>query len=575
MANVRGRIFVNAPNSIGGPTGLPPSSDINAWLDELASTITDRVDGLAPEVYASVVGAKTPYKPFIVGIIPPDVTVNFVPIEQDKTNLGSAGGKTGKGSSTVQGQSASGGTQSPTELVRTKTIFTQKALGNAIYNNLKSRPGFTDEDARRLTPLLVGHASAEIRRNGDKFETDCFNIGNVHSVGKGQGGYYYKTHDTYGSADAAVKNGTKKAGDPYEQNMVGHTTLDGGVNVWINATLGWKQVRNAQNGVDYAKALRPDLFPESKGGNNGPYFTDGNSQDDITKGFDDPTKVDSKGRPIRHFYAGNVQSAADRYKAANPDPSQPDPNGVLSGGEPAASPSDGDLNKIETDAPRNRANIMSSGSITTLEEDDPIGGRTGRNIHPVEGQRREVVDAQVKYLQDQVAAAQSIPALYMLISPQTFTRSYEHSVDAPKARRKHIVHMWLEKPMTITCKGVTAAQYIMDAAGSGGLTHQKRVHSLSYRNLMSLVRTYKNNGYLFSGSETIFGSGNDHIRLIGMSVYIYFDGHVYIGSFDDFSVTDSSDKPYNMEYSFKFTVRYDMEVESTTDAEIGNSIGGR
>jgi hypothetical protein len=217
---------------------------------------------------------------------------------------------------------------------------------------------------------------------------------------------------------------------------------------------------------------------------------------------------------------------------------------------------------------------MSGGNITDLEKDDPIGGRTGRNIRPVDGVRQETVQKQVKYLQNQVAAAKSIPALYMLISPQTFSRSYEHSIDTPKGRRNHIVHMWLEKPMTISCKGVTAAQYIMNSAGTGGLTHQKRVHSLSYRNLMSLVRTYKNNGYLFSGKEN-FGDRNDHVRLIGMSVYIYFDGHFYIGSFDDFSVTDSADKPYNLEYSFKFTVRYDMEVESVTDAQVGGSIGGR
>jgi hypothetical protein len=570
--SVRDRIFVTAPNTIGAGTAQAPSSDINPWLDDLVSTISNEVDKLAPEVYASIVGAKTPYKPFVVGIIPPDVTVNFVAIEQDKTNLGPAG-KSSKGGSTVQGQSASGGTSSPTELVKTTTIFTQKALGNSIYNNLKGR-GLSDADARRLTPLLVGQARAEIGNDGKgNFKTNCFNIGNVHSKGPGQGGYYYKSQDTYGTADAAVKAGKAKPGDPYEQTMVGHPTLDGGVNVWLGATLGWKEVRNAQNGVDFAKALRPDLFPESRGGNNGPYFTDGNSQDDITKGFD---QVNPKtGKTERHFYAGNIQGGANRYSAENPDPSKPDPNGILTGGEASVASASGDLNTIDTDAPRTKADVMSGGSITTLEEDDPLGGRTGRNIRPAEGVRKEVVDAQVKYLQDQVAAANSTPALYMLISPQTFTRSYEHSVDTPKARRKHIVHMWLEKPMTISCKGVTAAQYIMDAQGTGGLTHQKRVHSLSYRNLMSLVRTYKNNGYLFSGSDTIFGSGNDHIRLIGMSIYIYFDGHFYIGSFDDFSVTDSSDKPYNLEYSFKFTVRYDMEVASTTDAQVGGSVGGR
>lgn len=564
MAGIRDRIFV------GGST---PSSDVNPWLDELVSTITDSFDNLAPEVYGSVVGAKTPYKPFVVGIIPPDVVINHIAVEQDKTKLATvegapnAGGKSSP--STAAGQSASGGASGPHELVKTKTVFTQKALGNAIYNNLKSR-GFNEADARRLTPLLVGQAGAEISREGKNFKTNNFNIGNVHSKGPGGGGYYYKSQDTYGTGDAAVKAGKAKAGETYEQTMVGHPNLEGGTKVWLDATLGWKEVRNAQNGVDFAKALRPDLFPESKGGNNGPYFTDGNSQDDITKGFD---QVNPRtGKTERHFYAGNIQGGADAYKRNNPDPSQPDPNGVLSGGSTAAPPSDGDLNKIDRSDIKNRADIMTDGTVTTLEEDDPIGGRTGRNIRPALGIRGVVVDKQVADLQAQAAAAAATPALYMLVSPQSFSRSHEHTVDTPKGRRKHIIHMWLEKPMTITCKGVTAAQYIMDSQGAGGLTHKHRVHSLSYRNLMSLVRIYKNNGYLYSQSSS--GAGNENIRQIAMSIFIYFDGHIYIGSFDDFTVTDTADKPYNLEYSFKFTVRYEMEAESVTDAQVGRSVGG-
>lgn len=550
MASVKDRVFVG---------GGHPSSDVNPWLDALATSVADQVDGLAPEVYASLTAAKTPYKPFIVGFIPPDVQVNFVPFEQDKTLLATVAGKSVNTQSTVPGQSAAGGKNvygmpsSPTELPKTETVFSQRALGSSIYDNLKKR-GFSEEDARRLTPLLVGQANAEIRKNarGD-FVTYCYNIGNVHSRGPGQGGYYYVGQDRYGSSDDAVKRGLAKVDDKYTTYFVAAPTLDEGVDRWIGATLGWKEVRNATNGYEFAKALRPDLFPESRGGNPGAYFTAGSSPDD----------------PAFLAYARNVQAGADVFRARNPDFASPDPGGVLAGSgnevPPAVLPSGS--------APAHRASIMTSGEVTTYEEDDPIGGRTGRNIRPVNDERAAVVNRQVEDLRRQVEAVRATPSLYLLVSPQNFHRSYEQAVDAPKGRRRHIVHSWGEKPMTITCKGVTAAQYVIDGQGAGGLTHQKRVHSLSYRNLMSLVRIYKNNGWLFTKESS--GKGNEGIRQIAMSVFIYFDGHVYIGSFDDFTITDSADKPYNLEYSFRFTVRYDVEAVTATDAQLARSIGGR
>lgn len=548
MASVRDRIFVG---------GQHPSSDVNPWLDDLAGSLQDDIDNMAPETYGSVAGSKTPFKPFVIGFIPPDVSVNFVRVEQDKTLLGTVNGKPAGSQSTVQGQSASGGknvfgaASSPTELPKTETVFTEKALGNSIYNNLKQR-GMSDEAARRLTPLFVGQAGTEISRVPGGFKTHCFNIGNVHSRGPGQGGYYYTSQDTHGNSEEIVKSGKAKAGDKYTTYFVAATDLDHGVDRWVGSTLQWKEVKNAKNGAEFAAALRPDLYPENRGGNNGAYFTDGATKEEVA-----------------NRYGRNVQGGANAYAARNPDFTKPDPNGVTAGGSNVVGPTD----PTTGSAPPNRASIMTDGTVTTIEEDDPIGGRTGRNLRPVTDARAEIANAQVEDLQAQIKAAKATPALYMLISPQSFSRSYEHSVDTPKARRRHIVHMWLEKPMTISCKGVTAAQYTMDGAGAGGLTHQKRIHSLAYRNLMSLVRIYKNNGWLYTKKSS--GDRNDGMRQIAMSIYIYFDGHVYIGSFDDFTITDTAEKPYNLEYSFKFTVRYDMDVTSTTDAEVARSIGGR
>ncbi|OPZ33226.1 MAG: hypothetical protein BWY99_02719 [Synergistetes bacterium ADurb.BinA166] len=70
---------------------------------------------------------------------------------------------------------------------------------------------------------------------------------------------------------------------------------------------------------------------------------------------------------------------------------------------------------------------------------------------------------------------------------------------------------------------------------------------------------YKNNGHVFRGAPNQDPS-NKGVATVAMSVYIYYDEKMYIGSFDDFSVTDDAEKPHNMSYSFKFTARYEIEL---------------
>jgi len=40
-----------------------------------------------------------------------------------------------------------------------------------------------------------------------------------------------------------------------------------------------------------------------------------------------------------------------------------------------------------------------------------------------------------------------------------------------------------------------------------------------------------------------------------------------LGSFDDFGVTDAAGKPFNMSYSMKFNVRYDMAVPAKPESQ--------
>jgi hypothetical protein len=227
-----------------------------------------------------------------------------------------------------------------------------------------------------------------------------------------------------------------------------------------------------------------------------------------------------------------------------------------------------------TDDPSQK--IMAYGA--SFDPDNPLEPAFGRNI-VVDEYRRVMLYSQMNGIKAQLEAMRNIPQLLLLVNPQEFKRSHENTVDfGVKTRVGNVVHTWLEQPIKISASGQTASQFAVYADMTGGLTNYNRVHSLSYRNLMSLMALYKNNGALYdfpsgtdSGTGGKFGSvaGDGSVMLTG-AVFIYYDDHVYIGSFDSFSVTDDSGKPHNLAYSFAFTVRHDIHIDIGVDAQLSS-----
>ena len=223
-----------------------------------------------------------------------------------------------------------------------------------------------------------------------------------------------------------------------------------------------------------------------------------------------------------------------------------------------------------TDDPSQK--MMAYGS--SFELDDPLAPVFGRNIE-ADTTRLEQIQSRMDALNTQLSLLRSVPQLILLVNPQEFKRSHENRTDFVKTRVGNIVHTWLEQPIKISASGVSAAQYAIYADMTGGLTNYNRINSIGYRNLMSLVMLYKNNGSLYdspTGLKTTDGTAaaGDGSILIPGSMFIYYDDHVYIGSFDNLSITDAADKPHNMAYSFSFTVRYDIHVDVGVDAQMSS-----
>lgn len=515
--------------------------------------------------FLTTTGARPSLKPFIIGLIPPDQDSDFVPVEKLYNIISSLGGDKNKGavSSAVTSNGVPFTGKHPGELVKTQTKFTSAALGHAIYNSLRKN-GISDAQARTLTPLMVGHATAEIRYRRENgiltFDTNCFNIGNIHAGGAGsfkdrkgpndesnwskaptppKGGNFYLGIDTLDNTGSTS----------YPTYFQAAATLEEGANTFVTGVLNWAAVKTATNGREYAESLRPDIYKEKAINYSGAYFG---------VKYSDP----EKNEVLVSNYGKIVGMGASSYRSLNLDPSKPVEGGVTIIGEQVSA---SDSAKKD---PKVAAMIMGYGQSTTRNEDDPLKNALGRNIR-ADSSRRDVVDRQIKELNRQLQSIRSTPPLIMMVNPSEFTRNFEHNIDSVKVRRGHQTHMWLEKPITISCKGQTAAQYVVNSSLSGGLTSVNRTSSISYRNFLSLITLYRNNGHVYAGSAS--GVGNDGLMLIPLSVYIYYDGHIYVGSFDDFSVTDDATKPYNMSYSFKFTVRYEFDVSTISDSEISAS----
>jgi hypothetical protein len=165
------------------------------------------------------------------------------------------------------------------------------------------------------------------------------------------------------------------------------------------------------------------------------------------------------------------------------------------------------------------------------------------------------------------------PPLRLIVNPQSFRVSSEKIIDdGNHSRTGPIVEHWGENQDKIEGSGKIAAFYAIDMtnASGPGLTRTARSASASYQNLMSLYLLYKNNATLWLSE---FGDNQAVVRDVALSVvgsiYIYYDGTLYLGSFDTFSITEADTAPFSLDYSFTFVVRssfvLDLDENSMRD----------
>lgn len=483
--------------------------------------------------FGTVIAARRNFKPFIIGLIPPDVPVNFTPFKKIQSRVANLSvSQKNKITSdnlplTSTGISAPQENKGRIQKARNNTDVT--TFRTAVRNAITAQVGFQPSD--ELINLITSQACIENDGSGNNIPSTCYSYGNIHASAGGidgnpppepKGGTYYLGVDNkYDSTGKKV---------PYQVYFVGSTTPEAGVERYIyTLKKNWPGVFAASTPEEFNTALLNGVGGRKYYGEKPDIYLSG-----LTRNFNRFQKGVAEGK-----FGGQLS-------------------------EPAQSPDN--TNDAETE--QNPRFLMSTGSVTSLETDS-AGDKVGKLVE-YDPSRDNVVRQQTKALRDQISIIQNTPGLLMLVNPSNFTRSHENSVDnSIKGRKGNITHIWFEKPISINGSGVTAGQYVISPDGGGGITNELRIYSASYQNLLSLFAIYKTNGIIFSGAESGAESG---IRQLGYSVFIYYDNHIYVGSFDSFEIQDSGSKPHNMSYNFKFNVRYDFDVGNDgrfTDFEVG------
>lgn len=508
--------------------------------------------------YGTVVPARKNFKPFVVGLIPPDVPVDFVAFRRaggvltELDNLKDAPLPT-RTDKPVTDQRAQIDNLGKVTRVRQNADIAQ--VRQAVYDSYVKYAHSVPSDA--TINLITAQMAFERGRAGNSIPTWNFNFGNSHAPGGTQGTYQP------GFVSPADRRALGNEGGPEVGIDKAPTPPAGGTYYLSTDTNGkgdyypvyFTGFTSLEQGVDYQVNLLLRRYPAAATATSVDEYMDGlvNGVGDFSY-FEAPPATYQRGMQ-RNFdsISGQVNSGGLGGQLG----------GTVRPPEPAAN---------QRESAGGGRFIMSMGSVTDLTS-DPAGDRVGKFVE-ADPDRQRLVDQQVQALRAQIEAIQAVPGLLLLVNPSEFSRSYEHSVDnTVKGRQKNIVHTWLERPFSINSSGVTAGQYVVAGDGGGGITNTLRVYSASYQNLLSLLAIYKTNGLIYSGPEI---HGDPRVRQLGYSIFIYYDNHIYIGSFDSFEIQDSELKPHNMAYSWKFNVRYDIDVGNDgrfTDFEVGVQSG--
>jgi hypothetical protein len=158
----------------------------------------------------------------------------------------------------------------------------------------------------------------------------------------------------------------------------------------------------------------------------------------------------------------------------------------------------------------------------------------------------------------------------MLVNPENVNHGKTTSTHLSYTRSGYVSQLWGPNQDILTATGKSAAFMTPET----GTTSTFRSRAFGFLNMMSLVSTYKNNGYLMldrTKLENIIGG----TRVIDMvqGVEIYYDNQLFMGHFNNFTTDEIADTPYVFNYNFEFVISSLSQNYSEIRGHFKNLIG--
>jgi len=134
-----------------------------------------------------------------------------------------------------------------------------------------------------------------------------------------------------------------------------------------------------------------------------------------------------------------------------------------------------------------------------------------------------------------------IPDLIMKINPKNLSSKYTQLINRKRTLAGFIEEHWGEQLDSLSAGGQTGQFF-----GPIGLTDDRRRDTDAYDRFRQLVAIYRNNGSVYdTRTGKIIAQG---------AVVMNYDNCVYAGYFESFTIIDSADRPFSLNYDFAFKV---------------------
>jgi len=160
-----------------------------------------------------------------------------------------------------------------------------------------------------------------------------------------------------------------------------------------------------------------------------------------------------------------------------------------------------------------------------------------------------------------IEMAVNIPELYLLVNPSSLSINQEKSYTTYYTRYGPKTEWNGNKPTEITISGKSGGFYRENLDYDGaGYNIRNYFSTLAFKNIMSLVSMYKNNGFVY-GTTPI---GEKDITFRNMvtdlgKVEIVYKHKIYQGSFKTMSLSFEDSDPSKLDFNFSFSAYKEID----------------